>query len=113
MWDPSIIWYEGMYYAFMMYSRDTNVGLEAEHCLLAVSVDGVHWGDESIIVEERERKKGYRFFKCFVGRCGDRFIMVHGVLRTKEGAQDILRFYESFDLRHWIYLFSSSPDPRW
>jgi len=113
MWDPSIIWHEGMYYAFMMYSRDTNNGLEAEHCLLAVSADGVHWRDESIVLEEREREKGYRFFKCSVGRCGDRFIMSHGVLRTKEGAQDILRFYESFDLRHWTYLFSSSPDPRW
>ena len=61
--------------------------------------------------EERESSVGNKFFKCFVGRCGDRFIMDHGVARS--GGQDLLRFYESADLRSWDYLFSNSPDARW
>ncbi len=111
MWDPSILWHDGLYYAFMMYNRDGNNGLEAQHCMLATSEDGVHWIDRGIVNEERDSKNGGMFFKCFVGQCGDRFIMDHGVAR-KEG-QDIIRFYESTDLKNWKYLFSNSPDPRW
>lgn len=111
MWDPSILWHAGKYYAFMMYNKDGDVGLEARHCLLAVSEDGVHWRDEAVVLEERERERGCKFFKCMVGRCGDRFIMNHGVARPE--GQDMLRFYESTDLKNWTHLFSSRPDPRW
>jgi len=112
MWDPSVLWHDGAYYAFMMYNRDGLNGLaDAQHCFLAMSDDGVHWRDECIVLEERERDKGCRFYKCFVGRCGDRFIMDHGVGRPD--AQDTLRFYESTDLKNWSYLFSNNPDPRW
>ena len=83
MWDPSILWYRGKYYAFMMYNRDGDHGLEAGHCLLAVSEDGVHWRDEAVVLEERERERGCKFFKCMVARCGDRFIMDHGVARPE------------------------------
>jgi hypothetical protein len=95
----------------MMYNKDGVNGLEARHCLLATSTDGVHWRTESVVNEERESGAGNKFFKCFVGRCGDRFVMDHGVARR--GGQDVLRFYESADLRSWDYLFSNSPDPRW
>ena len=54
MWDPSILWHDGRYYAFMMYNRDGVNGGEARHCLLAVSEDGVHWHDEAVVIEERE-----------------------------------------------------------
>jgi len=37
--------------------------------------------------------------------------MDHGVARPDH--QDTLRFYESPDLRHWTYLASTNPDPRW
>jgi hypothetical protein len=111
MWDPSIIFHDGRFHAFMMYNRDGSDGLAAGHCLLATSTNGVHWGGEEVVVEEREREKGTRFFKCFVGRCGDRFIMNHGVLRA--GGQDTLRYYESYDLHHWTYIASNHPDPRW
>ena len=111
MWDPSVIWHDGKYYAFMMYNKEGRVGLDAKHCLLASSTDGVHWKDEGIVNEERESARGCRFFKCFVGRCGDKFIMNHGVARPE--GQDTLRFYESPDLKQWNYLFSSHPDPRW
>ena len=87
------------------------MGSQPRHCLLATSSDGVHWQTDGVVNQERESATGNKFFKCFVGRCGDRFIMDHGVARP--GGQDVLRFYESTDLRQWDYLFSSSPDPRW
>ena len=111
MWDPSVLWHEGRYYAFMMFNKEGGSGLKAGHCLLAVSEDGVHWQDEAVVIEEREIERGCKFFKCFVGRCGDRFIMDHGVARPE--GQDTLRFYESKDLKNWSYLFSSTPDPEW
>ena len=117
MWDPSVLWHDGKYHAFMMYNRDGSNGLEAQHCLLATSEDGLHWRDECIVIEERQRDKGWRFFKCFVGRCGDRFIMDHGVCRPEApgapGGQDIIRFYESGDLKNWSYISSNGPDARW
>ena len=109
MWDPSVIYHDGMYYAFMMYDQTGGHGLSARHCFLATSEDGVHWKDEGVVNEEREAR--CRFFKCFVGRCGDKFIMDHGVWRPQ--GQDTLRFYESTDLRNWKFLFNSHPDPNW
>lgn len=111
MWDPSILWHDGLYYAFMMYNRDGVNGLEARHCLLAVSEDGAHWRDEAVVIEELQRDLDCKFFKCMVARCGERFIMNHGVARPE--GQDTLRFYESSDLRNWTYLYSTRPDPRW
>lgn len=111
MWDPSILWWNGHYHAFMMYSRDTGNGLEAGHCIKAISPDGVHWRTDAVVIEEPERTNQWKFFKCFVGRCGDRFIMDHGIARPE--GQDMLRFYESADMIHWKLLFSSRPDPRW
>ena len=114
MWDPSVLWHDGKYYAFMMYDKDGRRGLcESRYCLMASSTDGVHWKDEGIVNEERELKKDTRFFKCFVGRCGNRFVMNHGVYRKKQDRQDTLRFYESVDLKNWKYLYSSNPDPQW
>lgn len=111
MWDPSVVYHEGTYYAFMMYDKDGTNGLRAGHCLLATSEDGVHWEDFGVVVEEREINRGCRFFKCFVGRVGNRFVMDHGVWRPE--GQDTLRYYESDDLKSWRYLSSNSPDPKW
>lgn len=112
MWDPSILWHDGRYYAFMMYDTEGDDAF----CLLATSRDGVHWTNEGTIVSEHERVDGGSFFKCFVARCGDRFIMNHGVGRCKDGhvvRQDQMRFLQSKDLRHWEYLATTEPDPRW
>ena len=92
----------------MMYNRDGDNGLGGEHCRYSTSEDGVHWADGKIVLKERD---GHKFFKCFVGRCGERFIMDHGVARPE--GQDTLRFHESTDLTNWDYLFSNNPDPRW
>ena len=111
IWDPSVLWWEGNYHAFMMYSRDTGNGLEAGHCIKAISPDGVRWRTDAVVIEEPEREKKWKFYKCFVGRCGDRFIMDYGIARPE--GQDVLRFYKSADMIHWKPLFSSRPDPRW
>ena len=123
MWDPSVLWHDGKYYAIMMYNptgRNTNEGLlpswpsglSANCGLIAVSDDGVHWQDERAIAQEPGHATGNRFFKAFISKVGERFIMDHGV-RQANGRQDTLRFYESRDLREWTYLFSNNPDPRW
>lgn len=112
MWDPSVIWHDGLYYAFMMYDTE---GDDA-YCLLATSSDGVHWRTEGTIINEHERTDGGSFFKCFVARCGDKFIMDHGVGRCKDGrmvSQDAMRFFQSKDLRHWDYITTTHPDARW
>ena len=111
MWDPSVIYHDGKYYAFMMYNKDGQEGLKAKHCLVASLTDGVHGKDEGIVNEERESTRECRFFKGFVARCGDNFIMDHRVAWSE--GQDTLRFYQSSDLKNWNYLFSSHPDPRW
>jgi hypothetical protein len=111
MWDPSVLWHDGKYYAFMMYNKDGHEGLAAQHCLLATSTDGVHWDDQGAILEERDRAKGSHFFKCFVAKCGDKFIMDHGVVQSQR--QDTMRFYQSHDLRNWEYITSTHPDARW
>ena len=54
MWDPSIVWHNGKFHAFMMYAKQGRNGLEAGHCLLATSTDGVHWRTEGVVNEERE-----------------------------------------------------------
>ena len=46
MWDPSVLWHNGTYYAFMIYEKYDRIpsnGLGTGHCLLATSTDGVHW----------------------------------------------------------------------
>ena len=111
MWDPSILWHDGKYYAFMMYNKDGRDGLAAGHCLLATSTDGVHWKDQGPVIDERARPDGATFFKCYVAKCGDKFIMDHGVARPQ--GQDLMRFYQSKDLRHWEYVTSTEPDDRW
>lgn len=112
MWDPSVLWHDGKYYAFMMYNKDGRDGLAAPgNCLLATSRDGVHWEDQGPVIDEQSRPDGAHFFKCFVAKCGDKFIMDHGVRRQQ--GQDLMRFYQSKDLRHWEYITSTEPDGRW
>ncbi len=111
MWDPSVFWYDGTYYAIMMATEDRSSG-KATCGFIATSKDGVHWKDGWVAVRELEYDKGNTFYKAFIGRVGDRFIMNHGVLQAS-GQQNILRFYESQNLRTWKYLYSTTPDARW
>ena len=97
LWDPSVFYHNGKYHAFMMYTKGGGNAQESRYCLYASSDDGVHWKDERVVLEVQEN---HRFWKCFVAKCGDRFIMNHGVNRLGKG-QDMLSFYESTDLINW------------
>jgi len=112
MWDPSVFWHDGHYYAIMMYNPEGSNGLEATRGLLAVSENGVQWRDGWEVAPEIDRAAGSKFFKAFIAKVGTRFVLDHGVFEHN-GRQDLLRFYESTDLRTWSYLFSNAPDPRW
>ncbi|MDI1334931.1 MAG: hypothetical protein PSU94_02005 [Lacunisphaera sp.] len=112
MWDPTILWHDGQYYAYMMYDTEGDDAF----CLLATSPDGVHWQDQGKIISEHDRTDGASFFKCFVVKAGDRFIMDHGVGHFEgkhQLPQDTMRFFQSKDLRHWEYITSTHPDDRW
>lgn len=117
-WDPSIIYHDGKYHLFAMqwgdYKTRTNRKSGWQGCLYTTSKDGVHWEDGRVILEEREEEA---FFKPFVTRCGDRFIMNHGARRYEPDGQlkhqDVLRFYQSKDLVNWTYITSTRPDERW
>jgi len=110
MWDPSVFWHDGNYYAIMMYDPDGEKGLNATCGLLARSDDGVHWSDWKVPAYELTHKQGGRFFKAFIGKVGDKFVMDHGVALVH---QDTLRYYESAGLEEWTYIGSNLPDPRW
>lgn len=116
MWDPSIFWHAGKYYAIMMYNPDSPDGadgLSGAKCgLIAHSEDGVHWQDGWTVTPEPSGPHGGIFYKAFINRIGDRFLMDHGVLQP-HGWQDTLRYYESTDLKNWIYIGSNMPDPTW
>ena len=90
MWDPSDSVARWQVYAFMMYNKDGRDGLAAGNCLLATSTDGVHWEDQGPVIDERGRPDGATFFKCFVAKCGDKFIMDHGVARPAGAGFDAL-----------------------
>jgi hypothetical protein len=112
IWDPSLLWHEGRYYAVTMYNPDGPDGLQATCGLISYSDDGVHWREGWRACPEPLAPFGGRFFKAFIRRIGDRFVMNHGVLQPN-GWQDTLRYYESGDLREWTYIGSNQPDPRW
>jgi hypothetical protein len=113
IWDPSVLWHDGRYYMFSMY-WPAKAGFES--VWLATSVDGVHWQDYGeVIPRPRAKSPCNQVYKCFVGRCGDRFIMDFGAFSGKPGTerQDTLCFYESHDLLHWTYVGESRVDSRW
>lgn len=113
MWDPSVLWYDGMYYAVMMYSpKGGNIFMNSSQVFVATSPDGVHWTDGWVAVDERAHEPDTVLYKPQLRHVGDRFFMNQGVLHPG-GVQDMLRFYESRDLKHWTHLGNSTPDPRW
>ncbi len=104
IWDPSIMFHDGRYYAFSMYRPPGHKQYDSVG--LAISEDGVHWIDQGPVITD-----DMTVLKCFVARCGDRFVLNHGSYTNFE--QDRLKFYTSDDLIHWKYLGDSHPDPRW
>ena len=113
LWDPSVFWHAGQYYAIMMYNPAGPDGLGGATCgLIAQSADGVHWRDGWTVTPEPTAPHGGKFYKAFIGRSATGFIMNHAVLQPN-GQQDTLRYYQSIDLRNWTCLGSNMPDPTW
>ena len=113
MWDPSVLWHDGKYYMFSMY-WPAAAGWES--VWLATSSDGVHWRDYGeVIPHPRAKSPCNQVYKCFVSRCGDRFVMDFGAFSGKLGTeiQDTLCFYQSQDLIHWKHAGESHADARW
>jgi hypothetical protein len=110
MWDPSIVYHDGRYFLFAMYTSEAGGDFDSMWC--AVSDDGVHWEDVGAVIT------GQPFYvaKMFVRKLGDRFVMNHGSGSGEPGYQDTLYFWESDDLITWR-LFDENralhPDPRW
>ncbi len=112
MWDPSILWHDGVYYAFYMLQRHGSP-YWGDCVGLATSTDGVHWREEAPVLDLAFRAHP-QVYKMFVARCGERFIMNHGAFTGRPGTgNDTLCFWESTDLRHWTFLHETHPDPRW
>lgn len=110
IWDPSVFWADGSYYAVFMYHPP---GDKCTTCgFISHSQDGVHWTDGWPITPEPTARYGGHFYKAFIHKIGGTFFMNHGV-REPNAWQDMLRFYESPDLVNWTYIASTQPDPRW
>jgi len=109
IWDPSILYHEGKYYLFSMYTPEDRS--PNHHVWSAVSDDGVHWKDVGIVITSESRDVN-DIWKPFIAKAGDRFIINHGGL-SKPGVQNQNVFWESEDLQHWKMLSVSEPDPKW
>jgi hypothetical protein len=117
IWDPSVTWWRGKWYAHAMYQEPglrTNV---YESGWLATSKDGCHWEDGGPVAAEHP---GDMWWKGFVRQIrGDAanttddalFIMDHGVFEN--GKNDALRFLTSTDLKNWVENSTSHPNRKW
>ena len=111
--DNCVLFHEGRYYLFSMYSslagnHDDRNGYN--HVWQAVSEDGVHWQDAGPVISAP-----FLVWSMGVWQAGDRFYLNHGSF-TGTGTQNVLRFWESDDLRTWTYIGEEAdltPDPRW
>lgn len=109
MWDPSVLWYGGTYSMFAMHDE----GKGSTNMWVAVSEDGVHWGNGAPVI----RAAPFPVWKMFIHRCKDRFVLNHGSMSGLPGHHnDTLCFWESDDMLNWRYYGKPSdltPDPRW
>ncbi len=109
MWDPSILWHDGLYYMFAMHDE----GKGSHNMWVATSPDGVHWGDGAPVI----RDAPFPVWKMFIHRAGGRFVLNHGSMSGKPGHHnDTMCFWDSTDMIHWRYFGKAAditPDPRW
>ncbi len=113
MKDATVFWHGGRYYVFCMYAkkRTGNDLTDYRNVWSAESDDGVHWRDVGAVIEDAP----FPIWAMGVHRAGGRFVMNHGSFGA-EGNQNVIRFWESPDLRTWTYTGEPRdlyPDARW
>lgn len=107
MWDPTVLWHDGLYYMVSMYK--TAPDAPDDYMWLAKSFDGVHWESVGPVLEDKQG-----VCKMFLYRIGDDFAINFGSFSKEERKEnDTLRYYRSKDMRNWEYLSENHPDPRW
>lgn len=107
--DISIVWHEGRYYLFSMYSPVAEE--DFRNVWMAVSDDGVHWDHIGPVIKDAP----FNIWAMAIHKVGDRFIMNHGSF-TRPGVQNVIRFWESTDLVNWTFMgyeADLTPDLRW
>lgn len=113
MKDAVVFWHDGRFHMFSMYAKDAQRTSDDEYrnVWAAESEDGVHWRDVGPVIEDAP----FLVIAMAVHRVGSLFVMNHGSLGA-EGAQNVIRFWHSSDLRRWIYAGADRdlyPDARW
>lgn len=113
MKDAVVFRHDGRYYLFSMYAqqRTGNDVDDYRNVWSAESDDGVHWRDVGSVIEEAP----FPIWAMAVHRVGETFVMNHGSFDSN-GKQNVIRFWESPDLRTWTYTGGKRdlyPDERW
>ena len=102
--DLWVLWHEGAFYLFSMYSTDPAGGKENyRNMWMAKSEDGVHWHDIGPVILNAP----FKIWAMAVHKAGDKFIMNHGSygkLGDFHSPHPCLRFWESTDLINWSYM---------
>ncbi|MBN1436815.1 MAG: hypothetical protein JW936_07050 [Sedimentisphaerales bacterium] len=112
--DIMVFWHEGKYVLFSMYSKSAVIKSEPgdyRNVWSAESDDGVHWREVGPVIEDAP----FPIWAMAVHKVGDKFIMNHGSFGA-ESKQNVIRFWESTDLRNWEYTGADRdlyPDERW
>jgi hypothetical protein len=94
--DSCVVWHDGRFSLFCMHRKD---GGEYRNVWMAQSADGVHWEDVGPVIEEAP----FPIWAMSVHEAGGRFILNHGSFGA-QGAQNVLKFWQSGDLRDWSYM---------
>ena len=112
--DNYIVWHEGKFYLYSMYMHkdivDNNKCEDYRNIWLATSEDGVHWDNIGPVI----LNSSFIICSMSVHEVNGKFILNHGSFSNNK--QNVLRFWESYDLIHWTYMgeeYDLKPDPRW
>jgi hypothetical protein len=98
--DNCVFWHEGRFFLFSMFMKD---GGEYRNVWLAESTDGVHWTDVGAVIEDSK----FLIWAMGIHQAEGRFILNHGSF-GENGAQNVLKFWQSSNLYDWEYMGESS-----
>jgi hypothetical protein len=99
--DNCVVCRDGKFYLFTMYREEQQIADVLDqwrNVWSATSEDGVHWTDVGPVIKDAP----FIIFAMRVWQVGDKYMMNHGSFTGDQ--QDVLRLWESSDLRNWSYL---------